>query len=79
MPLRTAEKGMNSQRVTWAMRWASVVLPTPGGPQRMMDVSSSALDLAAQRLAGTEDVVLPDVIFQAVGAHAFGERALAGG
>ena len=35
----TALKGMNSQRVTRAMSFASVVLPTPGGPQRMTDVN----------------------------------------
>ena len=34
-----------------------------------------ALDLAAQRLAGAEDVLLADVVFEALRAHALGERA----
>jgi hypothetical protein len=74
MPLITALNGMNSQRVTRAISVASVVLPTPGGPKddRRQLV---ALDLAAQRLAGPRDVLLPDVVFQALGAHALGKRA----
>ncbi len=75
MPLSTALKGMNSQRVMRAISRASVVLPTPGGPQRMMEVELVALDLAAQRLAGAEDVLLADVILQPLGAHALGQRA----
>ncbi len=39
MPLNTALKGMNSHRVTRAISLASVVLPTPGGPHKMMEVS----------------------------------------
>ena len=35
-----------------------------------------ALDLAAQGLAGAEDVLLADVIFEALGAHALGQRAV---
>ena len=37
MPLVTAEKSMNSACVRWAMMRASVVLPTPGGPQKIME------------------------------------------
>ena len=37
MPLVTAEKSMNSAFVRRAMIRASVVLPTPGGPQKIID------------------------------------------
>ena len=55
---------------------ASVVLPTPGGPQRMMERELIALDLPAQRLAGPEDVLLPDEILERAGPHALGQRPL---
>src|SRR5206468_2134294 len=44
-PASTAEKGTKRAPATWAMRKASVVLPVPGGPQRIMECrrpSSSA-------------------------------------
>src|SRR5258708_1308212 len=41
IPESTAENSMNSALVMWAMIWASVVLPTPGGPQKMIDPGSS--------------------------------------
>ena len=37
MPLVTAEKSMNAARVRRAMIWARVVLPTPGGPQKIIE------------------------------------------
>ena len=37
MPLVTAEKSMNVALVWFAMMRASVVLPTPGGPQKIME------------------------------------------
>ena len=37
MPLVTAEKSMNVAFVRWAMMRASVVFPTPGGPQKIME------------------------------------------
>ena len=37
MPLVTAEKSINVARVVRAMMRASVVLPTPGGPQKIME------------------------------------------
>ena len=39
MPLSTALKDTNSQRVIRAMSCASEVFPTPGGPHKIMDVS----------------------------------------
>ena len=41
MPLSTALNGMNSQRVSRAISRARLVLPTPGGPQRITELSSS--------------------------------------
>src|SRR5216684_1340099 len=41
IPESTAENSMNSALVMWAMIWARVVLPTPGGPQKMIDPGSS--------------------------------------
>ena len=41
MPDRTALKAMKWARVTVAIRRATVVLPLPGGPQRMIDCRAS--------------------------------------
>src|SRR5688500_9493753 len=41
MPDRTALKATNSARVRSAIRRASVVLPVPGGPHRMIDCNRS--------------------------------------
>src|ERR1700686_1711079 len=41
MPARTAENSMDSALVMFAMIFASVVLPVPGGPQKMSDPVSS--------------------------------------
>src|SRR5258708_4932484 len=41
IPESAAENSMNSALVMWAMIWARVVLPTPGGPQKMIDPGSS--------------------------------------
>ena len=37
MPEVTAEKLINSDWVSWAMILAKVVLPTPGGPQKIIE------------------------------------------
>ena len=37
MPLVTAEKSTNLDLVRWAMMRAKVVLPTPGGPQKIIE------------------------------------------
>ena len=41
MPESTAENSMKSALVTRAIIFASVVLPTPGGPQKMIEPGSS--------------------------------------
>ena len=52
MPDSTALNVMKCARVTFAITRASVVLPVPGGPQRMIDCSRSLLDRFAKRAAG---------------------------
>ncbi len=52
MPLSTALKGTKSALVRRAIRRASVVLPTPGGPQRMMEPISSRSICARSGLPG---------------------------
>jgi hypothetical protein len=44
-----------------AMTRASVVLPVPGGPHRMMRLQQVALDRFAQRLAWREDLFLATI------------------
>ena len=60
MPLVTAEKVMNSARVWRAMTRAIVVLPTPGGPQKIMDGSWSASIMRRSTLPGPMRWVCPD-------------------
>ena len=45
----------------------------------MIEVEFVAFDLAAQRFAGPENMVLSDVLVQAIGTHTFRERALGPG
>ena len=57
-------------KVAWvasAMILARVVLPTPGGPQKIMEPGVVALDFHAQRLAGTEQMLLADVLVEVRG------------
>ena len=58
MPLMTAENSMKLAWVVSAMILARVVLPTPGGPQKIMEPAIVALDLHAQGLAGADQVLL---------------------
>ena len=53
MPLVTAEKSMNFAFVRLAMMRASVVLPTPGGPQKIMEERWSPSIRRAKHLAGS--------------------------
>ena len=74
MPASTAENSMKSAWVMRAMILASVVLPTPGGPQKMQRAGVVALDLHAQRLARPQDVLLPDKLVERARTHAIGQR-----
>ena len=60
--------------VVSAMILARVVLPTPGGPQKIMEPRVVALDLDTQGLAGAEQVFLADKFVEGAGTHAFGQR-----
>ena len=60
--------------VVSAMILARVVLPTPGGPQKIMEPAIVALDLHAQGLAGADQVLLAAQLLKGAGAHALGQR-----
>ncbi len=70
---------MKEAPVVWAMILARVVLPTPGGPQKIMEVGSSLLDGEAEGFAGAEEVILAGVLGEGAGAHALGEGGAAVG
>ena len=66
---------MNSASTAPAISRASVVLPTPGGPHRIIECSRPDSNAIAQRLAGPEQVLLADDLVQRLRAQALGERA----
>ena len=74
MPASTALNETNRAFVVSAMMRASVVLPVPGGPQRMIDCRQVALDRFAQRLAGREQLLLADELVERARPHALGQR-----
>ena len=73
-PAETAETGTKSASVLPAMMRASVVLPVPGGPQRIIEGRRAALDQPAQELPLADDVLLPDVLVERARPHPRGER-----
>ncbi len=74
-PDSTAEKETNSAPAASASRRASVVLPLPGGPQRIERVERlAALDHLAEQAAGPEQMLLADELVERRGPHALGER-----
>ena len=56
------------------MMRASVVLPVPGGPQRMIDCSRSRSIASRSGLPGAEQVLLPDELVEGPRPHPLGER-----
>ena len=72
---------MNSVLNAWAMRRASVVLPTPGGPQRIIEWGLPGPKRHPDGPALAQQVLLPDDLFHGLRAQALGERrmGLAGG
>ena len=68
--LDTADSVSNALALTPAMRRAMVVLPVPGGPQRMSDDSRSDFDQDPQRLARPEQVLLADDLVERSAAAA---------
>jgi hypothetical protein len=67
---------MNRLSVALAARRPRVVLPTPGGPQRMNECNLPASNARTQRLAGAEQVPLPDEFIQRLGPQEFGQGRL---
>ena len=74
MPLSTALKGMNSHLRQPRDQPGERRLAYPRRPPQDDRAERVALDLRAQRLARPEDVLLADVIFEALGTHPVGER-----
>ena len=59
------------------MMRASVVLPVPGGPQRMIDCSRSRSIASRSGLPGREQLLLADELVERARPHPLGERRLA--
>ena len=77
MPASTALKATKCACVVSAMRRASVVLPVPGGPQRMIDCSRSRSIASRSGLPGREQVLLADELVERARPHPLGERRAA--
>ena len=56
---------------------ASVVLPVPAGPHRMIEGRCAAGHELRERLAGPDEVRLPDELLERAGTHPGGERLIA--
>ena len=74
MPASTALNETKRAFVRSATSRAIVVLPVPGGPQRMIDCSRSRSMASRKRPPGPEHVLLPDDLVEAARPHALGER-----
>ena len=59
MPLVTAEKLMKEALVWLAITWARVVLPTPGGPQKIMEDTWSPSTMRRSTLPGPSKCFCP--------------------
>ena len=70
----TALNATKRDSVASAMMRARVVLPEPGGPQKIIEEMLVLLDGAPQRLPGADDVLLAHELVQRARAHALGER-----
>ena len=70
----TAERFSKALAVAPAMSLATVVLPIPGGPQRMRDESRSASIRTRSGLPGPEEVLLADHFVEGRRAQARRER-----
>ena len=68
---------MNSALVMCAIICASVVLPVPGGPQKISEPVSSRSICVRSGLPGAEHVLLPNEFVQRARTHAVSQRAAA--
>src|SRR3989304_2515167 len=78
MPAVTAEKGTNAARMRSAIRYASVVLPDPGGPQSIIDGTSPRSSARARTLPSPNRCVCPTNSWRVLGRirSARGARSL---
>ncbi len=51
-----------------------MVLPVPGGPQKISEPSERRLEHAGERAVGAEQMILADDVGELVGAQLVGER-----
>ena len=73
-PAMTAETATKRACASAASRRASVVLPVPGGPHRMMRRQVPRIQGPPQQLARAQQVRLPDHLGQRARAHPLGQR-----
>ncbi len=76
MPASTALNETKRALVVSAMMRASVVLPVPGGPHRMIDCSRSRSIASRSGLPGREQILLADELVERARPHPLGERRL---
>ena len=74
----TADSCSNALAVWRAMTWASVVLPVPGGPQRITDDSRSASTSTRSGLPGPTRSLLADDVVEPLGPQPGRQRRLLG-
>ncbi len=75
-PAVTALSCSNARRVVPATASANVVLPVPGGPQKIALAEAVLLDEATQRPARTDELVLTDDVVDRSWSQPGGERRL---
>ena len=51
-----------------------MVLPVPGGPQKISEPSERVVQHAGERAVGTEQMILADHLGELIGAQLIGER-----
>ena len=68
------ERRRSARRVASASSRASVVLPVPGGPQRIIECRSPRSIARAEQRARAEEVSLADELVEDVRPHPLGER-----
>jgi hypothetical protein len=74
IPESTAEMAMNSTSHARARSRASVVLPEPGGPHRIIECGLREANANRERLAGPEKVFLPYEVLQRARTQPVGKR-----
>ena len=77
-PENTAESCTKCSPERAASSRAIVVLPQPGGPQRISEASEPARQHARQRAVGTEQMVLADDLVECARTQPVGQRARTG-